>query len=341
MTRNEPLDIPLPVDPQLIRNLEFLQGVWKGWWPSLSTIEVLAPAGKGSMPGPRVVSCFSGGLDSFYTLIRNHERFPPGHERRITDIMLVHGADVPVEDAATFAKLKSRYADLAADFGVRLLDPRTNFRSGSLGRLSWPDLTHAACLAACGAMLGNDYGCLLIPSGAAYRAIRPWGSTPLTDPLFSLTRLRVEHDGAQLSRAEKTEVLSTHPVVQREIRVCWRSGSDQNCGRCAKCFRTMATLEAVGQLDAFTTFPRDLYSHEAVARIYCRSPAEYIQLRQVHGIALARGRDALARAIRRALGRSERIHVIRTAVGFLEGGIGLRLLGPALERRALSRSILD
>jgi hypothetical protein len=341
MTRGERLEIPLPVDPLLSRNFDHLQGVWRAWWPALSTIEVRAPAAAGLATGPRVVSCFSGGLDSLYTLIRNHDRFPPGHARRITDLMLVHGADVPVEDAVTFGRLKARYAALAGEFGVRLVDPRTNFRSGSLGRLSWSDLTHAPCLAACAAMLGADYGCLLIPSGAAYRAFRPWGSTPLTDPLLSMTRLRVEHDGAELSRPEKTEVLSTHPVVQRQIRVCWRSGSDQNCGRCAKCLRTMASLEAVGRLDAFSAFPREHYSHDAVGRIYCRTPSEYLQLRQVHGMAVLQGRTGLARALRRALGRSERIHTVRMMVGFLEGVLGIRVLGPLLERRVLSRSILD
>ena len=341
MTRGEALEIPLPVDSLLSRNLDHLQAVWQGWWPALSTIQVRAPVTAGTTAGPRVVSCFSGGLDSLYTLIRNHERFPAGHTQRITDIMLVHGADVPWEDSLTFDKLRTRYAALAAEFGVRLVDPRTNFRSASLGRLSWPDLTHGACLASCAAMLGDDYGCLLIPSGAPYRAFRPWGSTPLTDHLFSMTRLRVEHDGAELSRVEKTEVLSTHPKVQGQIRVCWRSGTDRNCGRCAKCLRTMATLEAVGQLDAFTAFPLDYYSHEAVARIYCRTPTEYSQLRQVHGMAMLHGRSGLARALRKALGRSDRNHTLRTMLGFLEGALGVRVLGPVVERRARSRFILD
>src|SRR6185295_5254432 len=187
--------------------------------------------------------------------------FPPGHPRRITSLMLVHGADVPVEDEETYAKLRIRYGALAAEFDVGLIDARTNYRSGSLGDLSWPDLTHAACLAACASSLDRDVGCLLIPSGAPYRfALRPWGSTPLSDPLFSSSRLRVEHDGAQLSRPEKIEYLSTHPVVRSQLRVCWRSQNDQNCGRCAKCFRTMAVLDAIGQLDAFSVFPRDTYS---------------------------------------------------------------------------------
>ena len=343
MSRAESLEIPLPVDPILLRNLELLQGVWRAWYPDwLSVVDLAAPEARPGSMGSGVVSCFSGGVDSFFTLIRNHRRFAAGDARRITSLMLVHGADIAVEDEATFARLRQRYSLLAAEFGVELIDPQTNFRSGSLGKLSWPDLTHAACLAACASSLGREAGCLLIPSGAPYRtALRPWGSTPLTDPLFSSSRLRVEHDGAQLSRPEKIEYVSTDPLVRAHLRVCWRSGTDLNCGRCAKCFRTMAALDAVGELDAFTAFPRDAYSSSALEKVYCRSPSEYLQLRLVHGVALSRGRKDLARAISRAIGRSDAIHVARTIVGFMEGALGRRTLGPMLDRRAKSSSILD
>jgi hypothetical protein len=342
MSRGESLEIQLPVDPVLLRNLKLLQDIWSMWYPALSVVELQAPAAAAFSRGDRVVSCFSGGVDSFFTLIRNHARFAPGDPRRISALMMVHGADVPVEDEETFRKLRERYRAVAADFGVTLIPARTNFRSGSLGRLSWPDLIHAACLAACGASLEADFGCLLVPSGTPYRwALTPWGSTPLTDPLFSSASLRVEHDGATHSRPEKIEFLSTHPVVQRQLRVCWRSKSDQNCGRCAKCFRTMAVLDAIGQLDAFTAFPRNTYSLAALGRVYCRSASEYLQLRLVYGHALIKGRSDLARAVGRALGRSDAMHAARTVTGFLARGPGLRALGSRLERYCLTSSILD
>jgi hypothetical protein len=342
MSRAELLEIPLPVDLVLLQNLELLQGIWKTWYPALSPVEIKAPGILESFRGDGVISCFSGGVDSFFSLIRNHGRFDLGHRRRVSALMMVHGADVPVEDEETYRKLWDRYHAMAADFGVALVDARTSFRSGSLGKLSWPDLTHAACLAACASSLRTGFGCLLIPSGAPYRySLKPWGSTPLTDPLFSSTSLRVEHDGAQLSRPEKIEYLSTHPVVQQQLRVCWRSRTDQNCGRCAKCFRTMAVLDAVGQLDAFTVFPRDLYSMASLARLYAGTPGEHLQVRLVHGLALARGRKDLARALSRAIGRSNSLQAARTVVGFVEGSLGLRVLGSLLERYTRSSSIMD
>lgn len=342
MSRKESLEVPLPVDPVLLLNLRLLQDTWSTWYPALSVVELDAPSAGTFSRGDRVVSCFSGGVDSFFTLIRNHARFAAGDLRRVSALMLVHGADVSIEDEETYRALWERYRVVAADFGVSLVAARTNFRTGSLGRLSWPDLTHAACLAACAASLEADFGCLLVPSGAPYRwALKPWGSTPLTDPLFSSSSLRVEHDGATHSRPEKIEFLSTYPVVQRQLRVCWRSKSDQNCGRCAKCFRTMAVLDASGRLDAFTAFPRDAYSLAALSRVYCRTASEYVQLRLVYGLALTKGRNDLARAVGRALGRSDTMHAARTVTGFLARGTGLRALGSRLERYCLSSSILD
>ncbi len=343
MTRGESLEVPLPVDSVLLQNLDTLQSIWMAWHAALQFVELTAPRGAGSpRPEGRVVSCFSGGVDSFYTLIRNHDRFPAGDPGRISSLMLVHGADVAVADETTFGKLRQRYGAMAEGFGVTLLDVRTNFRSGSLGRLSWPVLTHAACLSACGSALGSDVQRLLIASGAPYRAPpRAWGSSPLTDPLFSSSRLRVEHNGAGRSRPEKIQYLATHPVVRSHLRVCWRSKTDQNCGRCAKCFRTMAALDAIGQLDAFSAFPRDTYSHATLSTVFCRSPSEYHQLRLVHGLALTHGRMELARAVSRALGRSEAWHAARIVVGFLEGGLPVHRLGPFLDGRIHSASILD
>lgn len=343
MTRGESLEIPLPVDFVLLQNLDILQSIWTAWHAGLQVVELTAPRAAGSpRPEGRVVSCFSGGVDSFYTLIRNHDRFPAGDARRISALMLVHGADVPVDDETTFGTLRQRYGAMAEGFGVTLLDVRTNFRSGSLGRLSWPNFTHAACLSACGSALGGDVQSLLIASGAPYRAsLRAWGSSPLTDPLFSSSRLRVEHNGGEMSRPEKVQYLSTHPIVRSHLRVCWRSKTDRNCGRCAKCFRTMAALDAIGQLDSFSAFPREVYSHATLSKVFCRSPSEYHQLRLVHGLALTHGRMDLARAVSRAIGRSDALHAARIVVGFLEGTLPVRRLGPFLDGRIHSASILD
>ena len=41
---------------------------------------------------------FSGGVDSTYTVLRNHDRYPPGDARRIQYLVLGHGLDVSLDD---------------------------------------------------------------------------------------------------------------------------------------------------------------------------------------------------------------------------------------------------
>src|SRR5262245_49535107 len=83
VTRKEPLTISLPVDPGLREGIDALMQVWRGWYPGVTEpvpVEVdLLPA---SAPDPaaRTASFFSGGLDSYYTVLR-HEPGGDAHLR--------------------------------------------------------------------------------------------------------------------------------------------------------------------------------------------------------------------------------------------------------------------
>ncbi len=65
--------------------------------------------------------------------------------------------------------------------------------------------------------------------------------------------------GMEASRSDKTLAVAGDPLVARHLEVCTdqeyqaNRGEDQplNCGRCAECVRTRATLEHAGQLQQF------------------------------------------------------------------------------------------
>src|SRR5690606_29425499 len=101
---------------------------------------------------------------------------------------------------------------------------------------------------------------VLIPSTHPYRDILPWGSSPLTDHLWSTEQVRIVHDGAEATRVEKlTELLVHEPLAMQHLRVCtMNDGGLENCGRCNKCIRTMLTLELVGRLASDPSFPSTL-----------------------------------------------------------------------------------
>lgn len=50
-------------------------------------------------------------------------------------------------------------------------------------------------------------------------------------------------------RIEKTRMLAEYPIAQKFLTVCDR---DENCGKCNKCKRTIASLMALGKLEEFS-----------------------------------------------------------------------------------------
>ncbi|MFJ8247731.1 hypothetical protein [Peribacillus asahii] len=61
-----------------------------------------------------------------------------------------------------------------------------------------------------------------------------------------------------LTRVEKTRLVSNFEPAHKYLNVCTRAGS--NCGKCNKCLRTLLTLEIIGALEKFeTVFDLNLY----------------------------------------------------------------------------------
>lgn len=82
---------------------------------------------------------------------------------------------------------------------------------------------------------------LYVPSSHTYDHLFPWGSHPLTDPMWSTESTQVIHHGSASSRTTKTKVILDHPLVANNLQVCWKN-IHKNCGECAKCIRTMAAV---------------------------------------------------------------------------------------------------
>ena len=67
----------------------------------------------------------------------------------------------------------------------------------------------------------------------------------------------VVHCAGRDTRLEKIRAISSEPLVQRHLRVCWKNVANHlNCGRCEKCVRTMLALDACGTLGQFVGFNR-------------------------------------------------------------------------------------
>ena len=79
---------------------------------------------------------------------------------------------------------------------------------------------HGAILASFLHLLAGGYSTGLVASSHAYETLRfPWGSNPLTDPMLASRSISIVHDGCDVTRWEKADLLADWETAMRRLRV--------------------------------------------------------------------------------------------------------------------------
>ena len=338
---NEPLQIDLAVDERLRDNVLQLSRLWHGWFPRLEPVEIVAATSKRTdEPPPGTAVLFSGGVDSYFSVLRREpalsDPLPPPP---IDDLLHVWGFDYPTSACAAYARVRSTLEPAAHELGKSLVVVRTNLRETRWQETRWAEMSHGCALAASALVLEERYGRVLVPAThtLAYRG--PWGSAPGTDPLLSTSRTEILHDGADFSRVEKTRLVARSDAALRSLRVCWK-GTGGNCSECGKCYRTMATLLLLGALDRCPTFDRTRFDLERLAHVLAVDANTAGFLREVRAFAVELGREDVARAIDRSLRHSRHLRPVWWLCDSLHRLPYAWRLSEPLERRLRSRSIV-
>jgi hypothetical protein len=244
------------VSPRFLAALETIQDIYCCWDSTMRRVKILGATPRVSSPSTegRAASCFSGGVDSFYTFLR--------HRDEITDLVFVHGFDIRLGRAdriELFERTSQMVRAVASHFGKNVIGIETNVRSVLDPYVDWGELGHGAGLAAIGHLLTPAIRRFYIPSTHTYADMFPWGSHPVLDPLRSTETCEFIHDGCGATRIDKVALISQSDVALQNLRVCYHNyDGAYNCGRCEKCLRTMINLEVVGALGRCTTFDRPL-----------------------------------------------------------------------------------
>lgn len=312
MTVGEDIEVRAPLSARLARGLEEYQRVLARWYPHrLTAVEIRAPleaAGQG--PGRAVVTAFSGGVDSFYTLWSHLPPREPDERVRITHALFVHGFDIPLHESPAYEAARARYTPCLADVGAELLCARTNVQS-FVPRRDW-GLFHGGPMIGSALVLGEGVRKLYVPASRTLDHLVPWGSDPRIDPLLSTETLDVAHDGADVTRVQKTAAIGGWAPTFGRLRVCVSYNPElPNCCRCEKCVRTMMTLDLLGLLDRQTSFPRPL-ARSAVRSCRYHHPTDLLIPREIVTAALARRRWDVALDLAVAVGGSVPSLVRRT-----------------------------
>lgn len=242
-----------PVSLRFSQALDTISDIFRSWDPSLHKLAIkgMVPMCREHSSSNRVGAFFTGGVDSFYTLLK--------HREEITDLIFVHGLDVSLDNHELRSRVSEMLREIGVGFNKRVIELETNLRTFLDSYVGWAKLSHGTALAGMGHLLFPPFKCIYIPATHTYADAFPWGSHPILDPLWSTETLEFVHDGCESTRVGKIATISDSDIALRHLRVCPKNPYGvYNCGRCEKCLRTMISLRAVGALDRCRTFETKL-----------------------------------------------------------------------------------
>jgi hypothetical protein len=269
MRAGEPLEVVPPVSERLAFQLGRIRDVFNCWYPAeLAQIDLVVTPRPAAPPRRplRSAAFFSGGVDSFYTLLKYRRGAAP-LPAPLTHIVFMRGIAFTLESGGQVEQGVASARAVAARLGLELVAGSTNLRSlFPEPFLMWERHFFGSALAGTALALGGGFDCVCIPSSFTYRHLVPHGSTPLVDEWHSTEYTRVLHDGCEATRARKVAKIVEwdRALVTQRLRVCfWSNDGNLNCGLCRKCVRTAVALDIVGALHDTASFARKDRRHWA------------------------------------------------------------------------------
>jgi hypothetical protein len=236
-------------------DMQCIMEIMLTWDIGLKPISIIAHTIKKDTHSPtESASFFSGGVDSFYTYLKNKN----SDKEKIKYFILANGYDISLDNQKLWEMACGTVKAIAREEQVEVITVESNIRDLIEPIIPW-DYTHGGCLTALGLALRKKINTVFIASSYAYTQLFPWGSHPTTDHFWNTETIQFHHDGANVNRFEKVRYISNYPVVQDNLRVCYRNKKDKyNCGTCDKCIRTMIALHISGTLNQSKTFPHNI-----------------------------------------------------------------------------------
>jgi hypothetical protein len=292
MALGEDVHIAGRVSESLLTSMEEIQRIAVLRRDALEHIRITAdevgPAPRAERP--RVVSCFSAGVDAFYTVL------DPGLE--IDGLLYVHGLEAHVGDQRMLALALPQIRAAALELGRPLRLAETNWRS-VIEPLAGNDyFVTMPLLFAIAHLMASEVTRLIVPGthdpyfalenpSSVCSYVRLWGTQGLET---------VEH--GHVPRFEKVRRLTESDVAMRRLRVCWgRRHPVYNCGHCVKCTRTRVQLKLAGAEGRCLTLPPRLTLRE-IRRAEPETPDHVSYIDENIAEAESQGLTDLAAALR-------------------------------------------
>lgn len=218
---------------------------------------------------------FSAGVDSFYTVLKHLSKdIPP--EKKITHLVLAlngaasTGINKELDDI-WFNNSMKKLEPYAKNLNLKLIGIKGNidlfYQKDSC--FNGEIIVTASFIHALRKLFSIYYWASAYPAEI-------FGFPNLGDAGFwenisvsyvSVEGLRFYHSGSETNRIGKVKYIADNEIAQNGLTVCGHSDA-QNCGRCVKCLRTMAELNALRKLNLFkNAFPVDKYKENINSRL--------------------------------------------------------------------------
>ena len=237
------------LDKTYLDALGKVEAIFRDWFPqfSFSTKIHVRNIISNESNNKRYAMLFSGGLDSLTSYIRNREKRPT--------LISIWGVDNPSPEYKNYKfwnKVRNKLLSFANQEGVDIHFIKTNTGELINGKLLakeydieeewWGEVSHGLVLTGLSApIIAEEVGTIFVASTHTKDFLKPWGSNPKIDNNISWADVKVIHDGYELSRMEKIEIIKNNPECLPYLSVC-NTYREHNCGFCEKCWRTITGL---------------------------------------------------------------------------------------------------
>lgn len=251
MKKGEDLEIDGSVSKHLVSNLPDIMKILKSWDLGFNPISTTAKSYREDSKSSNNIGCFfSGGVDSFYTYLKN--------KNKIKYFIFVHGFDISARDVDLYNKIEKNIIRIANQENVKLIRVKTNVREVFDQYFDWI-MSHEFAVASVALFLGRGFKEIYASCGLTSKNADHHYMTPDLDILWSTETMKFVHWGCNAYKVSKLKFLSNYRVAMQNLRVCWvNKNKEYNCSTCEKCFRSMLSLYVSGSQEKCKTFKQGL-----------------------------------------------------------------------------------
>lgn len=201
-----------------------------------------------------VVTGWTGGVDSMFTLLRN-SREPEDSAHRLNYLMITNnGAIEGTDPSDTFQKMVQKAQNgIIRETDFRMVGIDSNLQAVLQENfLAVQTLRYAAVMLA----LQKLFAVFLLSASYAFKRYSLRAEDMSYYELFVLgccttDSLRMYSSGGAFSRLQKITLLTDFPLAYRYLHPCIYALRD-NCGECKKCYALQGALYALGKLELFS-----------------------------------------------------------------------------------------